>query len=180
MKILSPILFLAISLTLFFGFIDPSYTRVKELRSEESQYDIALDRSKELQQIRDQLLSKYNTVSPTSLERIEKLVPDHIDNVRLILDLDEIASKYGMRVRDVQIEADNGRQVQGQIGPNEGLYESVVLSFSVAGTYDTFRSFLTDIERSLRVVDVVGLSFRANETGIYDYTIHIKTYWLKP
>ena len=180
MKILAPILFLAIALTLFFGFIDPTYTKVKALRAQEAQYNQALDRSKELQQIRDQLLSKYNTFSSSDLDRVEKLVPDHIDNVRLILDLDAIAAKYGMRVRDVQIEADEERQSSGQLGPDEGTYESVVLSFSVSGTYDTFRTYLADLERSLRIVDVVGLSFSSNETGIYDFTIHIKTYWLKP
>ena len=167
-------------MTLFFGFIDPSYSRVKELRLEESKYNQALDRSKELQQVRDQLLSKYNTFSQSNLDRISKLVPDHIDNVRLILDLDAMASPYGMRVRDVQIEADQSRQAKGQIGPEEGAYESVILSFSVSGTYDTYRAFLADLERSLRIVDVVGLAFRSNETGIYDYSIRIKTYWLRP
>ena len=180
MKVLAPILFLAISLALFFGFIDPSYGRVKTLRAQEAQYSDALDRARELQEIRDQLLSKYNTFSKTDFDRIEKLVPDHIDNVRLILDLDELASHYGMRVRDVQIEDDAQRAVQGQIGPSEENYESVILTFNVSGTYDTFRSFLHDLERSLRIVDVVGLSFTSNETGVYDYSIHLKTYWLKP
>ncbi len=180
MKVLAPILFLTISLTLFFGFIDPSYDRVKELRVEESKYDQALDRSKELQQIRDQLLSKYNTFSDENKDRIAKLVPDHIDNVRLILDLDEIAARYGMRVLDVQIANDDSRQTKGQIGPSENSYESVILTFSVSGTYDTFRAFLGDLERSLRLVDVVGMSFSSNDTGIYDYKVHIKTYWLRP
>jgi Tfp pilus assembly protein PilO len=180
MKVLAPTLFLIIAGALFFGFIDPSYNRVKVLREEESQYDQALSRAKELQQVRDSLLARYNTFSQNSIDRLGKLVPDHVDNVRLILDLDSLASRYGMRVRDVQIQSDDTRGNAGAVGPDEADFESVVLSFQVSGTYDTFRQFLSDLEKSLRLVDVVGLSFSANETGIYDYTIHIKTYWLKP
>ncbi len=180
MKILLPILFVAVAVGLFMGFIDPTYDRVKVLRAEEAEFDQALDRSRELQEVRDQLLARYNTFPQEDLGRLERLVPDHIDNVRLILDLDSMATKYGMRVRDVSIENQVERSERGEIGPNENNYESVILSFSVSGPYDTFRTFLADLEKSLRIVDVVGLSFTADNTGLYEYTIAIKTYWLKP
>ena len=180
MKALLPVLFVVIAVGLFMGFINPAYKNIKELRLEEAEFDAALTRAKELQTIRDQLLARYNTFARSDLTRLGKLLPDHVDNVRLILDLDGMASRYGMRVRNVAIENDTARVQKGQVGPDEGAYESVVLSFVVSGTYDTFRSFLIDLEKSLRLVDVVGLSFTANETGIYDVTVRIKTYWLKP
>lgn len=180
MKLFTPILFVIIAVALFFWYIDPQYTSVKELLSEQQQIDQALNRSKELQDERDKLLARYNTFPQTELNSLQKLVPDHLDNVRLILDLDSMASRYGMRVRDVAIQGDTSRVKTGELGPDTEAYESVVLSFSVTGTYDTFRSFLSDLEKSLRLVDVVGLEFTATETGVYDYTLKIKTYWLKP
>ncbi len=181
MKLFLPILFLAISGALFFLYIDPSYVQVKGLLAEQGQIDQALSRSKELQDVRDSLLARYNTFPTAEIDRLQKLVPDHVDNVRLILDLDAMASKYGMRVRDVNISNDASKQDAAvTIGSDDSAYESVVLSFSVSGTYDTFRQFLADLEHSLRLVDVVGLSFKANDNGIYTFTFHIKTYWLKP
>lgn len=180
MKGFLPILFIVIAGGLFFGFIDPTYSRVKELRAEESEYNEALNRSRELQEVRDSLLARYNAFSTQALTNLEKMVPDHVDNVRLILDLDAMASKYGMRVRNVEIETEESRANRGQIGPEERSHESLILSFTVSGTYDTFRSYLADLERSLRLVDVVGVQFTANDTGLYDYTISVKTYWLKP
>lgn len=180
MKLLAPVLFLVLAGALFWGFIDPSYARVKDLRAQESEFDQALNRSRELQTVRDQLLARYNAFPQANLERLEKLIPDHIDNVRLILDLDAMASAYGMRVRNVSIQTDQSRVQQGALGGDDVPFESVVLSFTVSGTYDTFRQFLADLERSLRLVDPVDLSFTANETGIYNYTVGIKTYWLKP
>ncbi|MES2134892.1 MAG: hypothetical protein V4449_01460 [Patescibacteria group bacterium] len=180
MKLLAPIVFLAISGAIFFLYIDKTYAGLKTVLAEEAQFDAALSRSRELQDVRDQLLSRYNTFPQADLARLQKLVPDHVDNVRLILDFDSMASRYGMRVRDVVIETAKERTTRGQIGPDEKSYESVILSFTVSGSYDTFRQYLADLERSLRLVDVVGLSFTANETGIYDFSFHIKTYWLKP
>lgn len=161
-------------------YIDPEYQKVQELLAEQGQIDQALSRSRELQDVRDALLSRYNTFPTSEVGRLQKLIPDHVDNVRLILDLDSMATKYGMRVRDVKIESDSERKDSGGIGVSDSAYESVILSFTVSGSYTTFRQFLADLERSLRLVDVVGLSFTATDNGIYDYTFNIKTYWLKP
>ena len=180
MNILVPVFFLLISGGLFWGYIDPTYADVRTLRAEEGAYNEALNRSRELLNVRDQLVSRLNAFPQLSLERLEKLIPDHVDNVRLILDLDATAVKYGMRVRNVTIVSDPTRVERGALGTGDQPFESVILSFTVSGTYDTFRQFLSDLERSLRLTDVVGLSFTTNEVGIYNYTVSIKTYWLKP
>lgn len=180
MKILTPIVFLGLALALFFWYIDPTYAKVKELLATQAQLDQALARSRELQDVRDQLLSRYNTFPQSELADLQKLVPDHIDNVRLILDLDSMATKYGMRVRNVTTEGDTSRTDAGELGPDDTPYESVILSFTVAGPYTTFRQFLADLEKSLRLVDVVGIDFIASPNGIYDFVVRIKTYWLKP
>jgi hypothetical protein len=200
MKLFLPTLLIILAGVIFFWYIDPTYASITALRAQESQYDEALSKARDLQAIRDQLLARYNTFSQTDLERLQKLLPDHIDNVRLILDLDSMASKYGMRVRDVSIDttgsgvtatkvvAAAGGSVGGsaaapasqQLGPSSQPYESVILSFSVSGTYDTFRQYLSDLEKSLRLSDVIGVSFVPTDAGIYDFTVHLKTYWLAP
>jgi len=180
MKSLFPILFIIVAGGLFFGFIQPSWDRIKDLREEESQFDLALTRSRDLQQLRDGLLSKYNTLSPVSLNRLAKMLPDNVDNVRLVLDIDSIAARYGMRVRDVLLEEDTSRVERGEIGPSETRFDSRILSFSVTGSYTEFRAFLEDLEQSLRLVDVMKIEFEASDSGVYDYSLSIKTYWLKP
>lgn len=181
MKSLLPVLFIAIAAGIFFGFIDPAYKNVQSLRTEEAQFDQALSRSKELQQVRDQLLSRYNVIPQSNIDRLQKLLPDNIDNVRLILDIDSIAARYGMRTRNVQLQAVDDRSGRGQVGQDDKAYQSVVLTFSVTGSYSVFRSFVEDLEQSLRLVDVVGIAFSSTSNGdVYDYTVSIKTYWLKP
>lgn len=180
MKGILPVLCIVVAGFLFYWYIDPTYTHIKELQKQQATLNQALDRALELQQVRDQLLSRYNTFSQSDLDRVNKLLPDHVDNVRLILDMDGIASRYGMRIKNVSIDDPRKQQSQNAIGSSDAAFESLALSFTVSGEYATFRQFLGDIERSLRLVDVEGVSFTSAETGLYDYAVTIRTYWLKP
>jgi|TARA_Y100000310_G_scaffold345866_1_gene471943 Tfp pilus assembly protein PilO len=175
-KLLLPIVFVLIAIGLFFGFVDPTYSNIKELQNERDQFDQALTKSRELQAIRDTLLSKYNTFSTSDLDRLEKLLPDNVDNVRLVLDIDGIAGKYNLRVKNVVVNTPTQENV---VGPNEKPYESVVLNFSVVASYDDFVRFLKDLEASLRIVDVVDMSFNAERGDLYEFDVGIRTYWLK-
>ena len=65
-------------------------------------YDEALDNSKALEAERDKLTQKYNSFNPEDLSRLQKLLPDNVDNIRLILEIEKIASPYGMALKDVK------------------------------------------------------------------------------
>ncbi|MEX0652411.1 MAG: type 4a pilus biogenesis protein PilO [Candidatus Paceibacterota bacterium] len=173
-----PLILISVALGLFFVYIDPTYQNIKKLSAEEKTYNEALNQSRELQEIRDTLLSRYNTFSQEDLSRLNKLLPDHVDNVRLILDIDSIASNYGMRTRNVTVSGASSEE-PNVIGANQNSVDSVILSFSVSATYENFIRFIKDLESSLRIVDVVGLTFSATEGEAFNFNISIRTYWLK-
>ena len=111
---------------------------------------------------------------------MRKLLPHNIDNVRLALDLDGIASRHGLRVQDVTVQTSAEASSQGRIAQDSGPVDSVVISFSVVSQYPNFVAFLKDLEKSLRIVDVVSLSFTTKQGGaLAEYDVSVKTYWLK-
>lgn len=176
-KFILPIFYLLVSLGLFFGYVDPKYDDIKELQAEDKEFSEALERARDLEEIQSQLNSKYNSFSPDNLERLNKLLPDSVNNVRLILDIDKIASTYNLRTRDLRLEESaSGGVVVGSDGRE---FETATLTFSVEATYETFLQFLLDLESSLRVIDIVSLSFQASEDNIYTFTTNIETYWLR-
>jgi Tfp pilus assembly protein PilO len=177
-RALFPFIFIISAIGLFFGYIDPSYDGVKALKVQENEFNQALNKSKELKEIRDELISKYNAFSTNDLNRLNKLLPDNVDNVRLVLDIDNIASAYNMRIKDVTIIRSEERE-PGIIGPSENLYESVKLTFSTVSSYENLKLFLKDLESSLRIVDVIEASFIQPIGDLYEYNIGIRTYWLK-
>lgn len=177
--------------TILFGYTLPTYDHIQSLRAQNAQYDQALGNAKKLQTLKQTLLSKYNTFGGDQLERLNKLLPDHVDNVRLVLDLDSIASAYGIAVQNVVIsraeatpDSALGTPVLGQLGVQAEPYDSMTLQFSTQTTYPNFVAFMKDLEASLRIVDVTSLGMQ-EATGalgsepLYRFSVGLKTYWLK-
>jgi Tfp pilus assembly protein PilO len=167
-------------------YTQPTYDTVQTLNAQVRQYDEALQKATELQTIKQSLLSRYNTFDPASIERLHKLLPDHVDNVRLILDIDSLAGKHGMALQNVVVSAAQSAQGRetavGSVGSAKQKYDSLTLSFTTQGSYSTFRAFLADLESSLRLVDLVSFSLaRVSDAGpgVYSYNMTLRTYWLK-
>jgi hypothetical protein len=104
------------------------------------------------------------------------LLPDNIDNVRLILDIDHLASTHNIKVQNLVLD-ENENDVA--IGSPGRLYESAKMNFSVEAPYKVFMAFLEDLEASLRIIDAADLSFTSNQIDQYSYNVSIRTYWLR-
>lgn len=182
MKNLISIIFIIGAGALFFVFTNPRYETVKELRAEEATFDDALDRSKELIALRDELLAKYNAIPTADLEKINKLLPDSVDTVRLIIEINAIASRHSMTLLNISVgDVGASKDSSGRLGPASAAYEKVSLSFTVNATYEAFRAFLADLERNLRLLDVVTISFGESRPGasVTEYNVTFDTYWMK-
>ena len=116
-------------------------------------------------------------ISLEEREKLNRLLPDAIDNVRLIIDIENIARRYGM-VPQVRSFSDTGGS-EGVVVTNTKPYNTVTVAFSVSGSYDTLKRFVRDLEQSLRLVDIQNIKFSAEDNDFYSYEFQIKTYWLK-
>lgn len=184
MNIIAPIFLIIAAVGIFYGYTDPHYRgtnipmNIVKLMDERRQYGEAMANSNSLLAERNKLVEKNNNLSSNDLERLKKLLPDHVDNARLIIDIDDIASKYGLNIKNLKTNND-GANSHDALGPDTNPYGTLVLEFSVTASYDKFRSFIKDLQESLRIVDIVGISFDSTENGFYDYQVTIKTYWIK-
>ena len=181
---------LAVALGVFFMYTQPTYDHTRVLKQEIDRYNQALDKAAELQQLKQSLLARYNAFNPGDLLRLQKLLPDHVDNVRLILDLDSLAGRHGMALQSVVISDPGSKISDGSslaaIGAAQQKYDSLTLKFSTRATYPLFVQFMEELESSLRIVDLVSLTLAPdsksfNNTGepAYRFDITIRTYWLK-
>ncbi len=178
MKILTPIILLAVSIAMFVFGTNKNFADVNAVKAENIDYQAALDKSKEVLQKRDKLAEEYKQFSQDDIDALHKIMPDSVDNIQLILDIDNVAKQNGVVIKKFKI--DDGKDANGksQVSEND-VYSSITLSYTASGTYENFLAFLKKIETSLRIVDVTSLSFESTPTGVYDYDISIRTYWLK-
>ena len=180
---------IALAAGIFFLFAQPRYEGIRQVQAEISEYNQALERAAELQQLKQSLLSRYNAFNPSDIERLKKLLPDHVDNVRLVLDLDNLAAKHGLGLQNVVISTpQSGDDSQSAITAaieSTQKYDLLTLQFATEGTYSNFTAFLRDLETSLRIVDLVSLSLAQGSESppggepSYRYDITFRTYWLK-
>src|SRR6185437_11731277 len=130
---------------LFVVYTNPTYQATKALAAQVSAYNSALDKSKELRAVRDQLLSKRNTFAPSDVQKLEELLPDNVDNIRLIIDINNIATRHGLALSDVQIgDLSSGKNSKSTLTTptSGGPVGSVSVGFAVDTTYDNMLTFV--------------------------------------
>jgi hypothetical protein len=182
MRYLLPLVLIAAAIGLFVVYTNPTYqVKVKALKEQQQSYDDALNKSQELKRVRDQLLAKYNTFSADDKAKLQDLLPDNVDNIRLVIDINNIASRHNLAVKDLQIgDSTSGKTARNvsAVGASGSAVGSVELGFTVTSDYDHLLAFLYDLEHSLRLIDVEKIGFHQSVTGVNDYSFTIRTYWL--
>ena len=176
----------------FFFYTKPAYATIGELQAQIAQYEEALDKAAELQARKKELMDRRNAFNQNDIIRLQTMLPDHVDNIRLILELDSLASHYGMALENVDVATSpsntSDQSAVTTISASAQKYDSLVLHFTTYGTYDTFRAFLKDLETSLRTVDLGSLTLSAQGTSgsaagaagaAYRYEMSVKTFWLE-
>ncbi len=189
-KLIFSTLGFAIAGVLLFTYIEPTYAQINVTKAQVAQYQGALDKAGQLQQLQQSLVQKYNSFNPNDLNRLQLMIPDSADNISLILELDSLASRYGLALTNVDVSspgapaAQTPSQIQGAVG-GASTYSVITLHFTTFGTYDTYRSFMHDLEQSLRLVDLTNLSLApaqiksSGSANTYNFDTSVKTYWLK-
>lgn len=175
---LSTILLLgAIGITIFF--IAPNMSGISDLRTQEQEFNTALDNARRLDETREELLNRFNSFDTQDLADLKKMLPSNIDNVKLIIELDALAGQYGLLLQNISVEDSAEEDVQ-VIEQGSSDIGKIQLKFSIRGNYAQFVDYLESLERSLRIIDVRGLTFQATEqSDVYQYNLLIETYWLK-
>jgi hypothetical protein len=181
-RYLLPLILTMAAIGLFVVYTNPQYQGpggIKALKVQVASYDEALNKSQELKALRDQLLSRYNTFSAEDKDKLIKVLPDNVDNIRLVIDINNIASRHALAIKNLDIgdAASSQSAATGNLGAIDTI-GSVDLGFQVNSDYQTFLAFLADLEHSLRLLDVEKISFSTGPTGVYDISISVRTYWL--
>jgi Tfp pilus assembly protein PilO len=190
MRLLTPTILLIIAVLSFVMYTNPAYKDVQKLKAQAGEYNQALSNSQELQAERDALSEKYRSFPQDSLNRLNELLPDSADNIRLIINIQRIAQAYGMTLSAIKFDATASTDKPANqlaagspaaLADQSKLYGTFHLEFTTTTNYTNFLKFMKDMETSLRLVDIESIDFMAGDFGTsnYTYTVKLKTYWLK-
>lgn len=202
-----PLLLVVGAVGLFIGYTQPAFSgSVASLKEEIRGFDTALLAAEQFRQKQAQLTQQRAALSQEQLARLEAFLPDSVDNVQLIVDLNSLAARSGVQLSQFDIAESSGgtdsassattAQAPQAVMPGAGAApltsantalalrsseptDSLELSVSATGSYASFRTFLAGVEQSLRPLDVIELSVQDSDTGVYTYDITFRLYWLR-
>lgn len=203
-QFLPPLILIIASVGLFLGYTKPQYVELKDLRTEASKYDSALEKSKELLKKRDSLLDVRNTISEGDIDKLKKLLPSDVNSTKVILELQNLAvNKHGLLFENPKydpnkkttapsVSPDQGssntqsKDTQQAVAPKDAAqqvpkdYGTFELEFTIIGPYEKFIAFIQDLEKSLRIIDIQSITITPKDgSSALKYTVKVQTYWLK-
>lgn len=180
MKSSSTILILLLAFGVNYLFSYPMYKELNNLRTDYINQKESLNTINNIEIKKDELLGQYNSIPQSIKNNINTVLPDSLDYVKLISDIDSVANNYGISIKDPNVKI-KSPSVGGSIedAQPEKLFESAIVAFSFSSTYEGFNSFLHELENSMRILDIKSLKISPSKNGIYEYSIEFETYWMK-
>lgn len=193
-KFILPGILIGLALGIFFTYTTKQYEKVKELRAINAAYEKAILDSVELIKKRDQVVSAYNSISEEDRLRLERILPDHVDSIRLINDIKGLLARRAVTLKSVKTGSANAivgkttvkENPSANIVSNEPIEDqqndtikSETVNLQFTASYDVFLEILADLESSLRIMEISAIKFTPKDTGQYDFEVDVKTFWLR-
>lgn len=187
------LILIVLSVGIYLTFTSGKIDELKGIQAVNEEYRTAIDNSARLIKVRDAVLGSYNNISSDDKERLNRILPDKMDNIRLIIDVkDNIAASHGLQLKDLktEIKDDSSGQIpqgiagentnaESKQGPVKSSYGTITLSFKVTASYQAFLSFIRDLESTLRVMDITSISMtKSEDENNYDFGVSLNAYWL--
>lgn len=183
-----PILALMVAVGIFFVYVTPTWSgSIATTKATIASDDQALTAATEYANQQNELATARSAIDPTNLTRLATFLPDSVDNVGLILDLNALAARSGLSLSNIDVTT-NAAASTGSTNPNSAgalgavaasPVGSVDLSLSAVGTYTALQTFLGGVEKSERLLDVRDLVVKGSDTGVYIYQMKVRIYWLR-
>lgn len=187
MKSFLSLLFITASIIVFFMLVKPDYQALQDLRTDVATANANLETAARLTKSRDELYARYNSITKADLDNLKVLLPDSVDNIRLIIQINSLATKNNLSLlRNVDYQTEQSATANQDPQAVQKTYGEFTLSFQTSGQYKNFLAFISDLEQNLRLVDVMKVDFSPAEQGVQQsagtslsYKVTLKTYWLK-
>jgi hypothetical protein len=163
---------------LFFMFGKPQLADLDALSREKDSYNQAISDLNTVEEKKNQLLARLNAVPEENIKRIDTMLPDKANIVGLVAEIDSIAGKRGILIRNIETgQPANFASAVGEVAPPKD-YNSTTLTFDFDSNYDNMKYLLTELESSLRLLDIRSVSFGTSEKpGQQNYKVSMDVYW---
>lgn len=140
---------------LVYFFTLPTWNDALAARDDTAHLDELIRKTNRLGELSQTATETYQNISQSDLDQVDTLIPDQIDNVKLILEVQKLAEQYGLVVKSIDVTGTTATELAGF-----SLHQ-VSFGASLQGDYADFVQFLEQVELSRRLIDPTSIRFQA-------------------
>lgn len=178
MKSIMSVIFIGAAAVLFFTWTQPILGEIKTLSGRESTLNSTLANFKAFQTKRDNILDAYNSINKSDLDRLNKFLPSMSNAVDLVIEIESMAKSSGLILKDINVKKPEETQKSSFENKKSGV-GNILVTMKVTGSYKSFISFLGNLEKNVRLIEIERISFIAGDADSYEYNLVASTYWKK-
>lgn len=172
------IIFIGAAGGMFFGWSAPITQNTKNLAKDIGDLEGVLGRFYDLRKSKNELMQIYNSISARDYDRISKIVPLAAEEGNLVVEFENLAKENGLLLKKIDVKYAVESEKKAIVSKEKRLpYEIASVSLAMDGSYNSLKSFLSDLENSLRTIDIKTLSFNAGESDFYEFNISAQAYF---
>ena len=98
--------------------------------------------------------------------------------MKLVVQIDDMMRKNGLNLASIDSKEVAGKKSDSGAQKNEDkTAESISLSIKAQGPYESFRSFIEELEKSLRLIDINSVKISPAGQNNYSFSIEAVSYW---
>ncbi len=167
----SYVLYFYIAVPIYTGAVSilltPGENNIKSLIEKKEKYVLANESIETLITEAKSIQGKYDAFDQATKDKIMIMIPESIDNIKLLSELTRIANENGITLDSLSVKEKGG-----------GEY---AVNLTMMATYSQFKEFITYYENSMRLLALQSVNFSPskNETDEYKFSVEFLTYYLK-
>lgn len=164
-----------------FFYVAPLYGEVNAQRSDLQLLDKSVKDTEKIKDVISQTAKTMRSIDPLMIKRLEVFLPESIDSVRFVNNIQGVGVKNGLAISNIKIDDKHKDVKVGNAGASAVSGESAMLSqgvlkapssekeekyvttkiaFDVIASYEGFRLLVDDLEKSLGLINIKSLSFQ--------------------
>ncbi|MBU1178794.1 hypothetical protein KKB69_00420 [Patescibacteria group bacterium] len=177
MRNIISLLFIGAAIAMFLTWTNPYLKEIEELRGQRLAFNEILDTSRQLVELRDNLLSKFNLITADELSKFSKIIPEKSESINFVFQLSNVAEAKGVIIKNINFyEAVSADSSSSSVDSD---YKKLNIDAFFLGSYEGFKALVEEIENSLRLVDINKIIFSADKENLYEFTIKATAYFKK-
>jgi Tfp pilus assembly protein PilO len=166
-----------ISGALFMLFTKPQLAKIGELNQQKASYNQAISDMRQIDQKKNELISRLNSFPQEDIAKIDAMLPDKPNVVQLVGEIENMSAKYGIIVTNISTDSGNFTASVGTDAPTKN-YQSTKVGFDFEARYEDMKRLLTDLESSLRILDIRNIEVKRSTGNVFGYHVDMEIYWV--